>query len=106
LLDSPLFNAGKGSVFTSEGVHEMDAAIMEGQLLNAGACALVKNIKNPIRLARLVMEKSDHVFLASSGAEKFARANECQFETSEYFYDQFRSGFKSYTLKPKQNLHF
>ena len=68
----------------------MDAAIMEGQLLNAGACALVKNIKNPIRLARLVMEKSDHVFLASSGAEKFARAHECQFETSEYFYDQSR----------------
>ncbi len=68
----------------------MDASIMDGKSLNAGACALVQNVKNPISLARLIMEKSDHVFLASTGAEKFARKNNCMFETSEYFFDKNR----------------
>ena len=68
----------------------MDASIMEGYDLNAGACALVTGVKNPIRLARLVMEKSEHVFLASSGAEAFARENGCRFEEPAYFYDENR----------------
>ena len=71
LEDSPLFNAGKGSVFTAEGTHEMDAAIMEGETLNAGAVSLITGIKNPVSLARDVMEKSEHVFLAGDGAMRF-----------------------------------
>jgi len=62
LEDSPLFNAGKGAVFTADGTNEMDASIMEGRSLKAGAVAGVKHIKNPISLARMVMEKSPHVF--------------------------------------------
>src|SRR2546427_102009 len=62
LEDNPLFNAGKGSVFTHEGKHEMDAAIMDGKTLNAGSVAAVSNVKNPIMLARAIMEKSGHVF--------------------------------------------
>ncbi|GAB1446160.1 MAG: isoaspartyl peptidase/L-asparaginase [Cyclobacteriaceae bacterium] len=90
LEDSPLFNAGKGSVFTAEGKHEMDASIMEGRTLNAGAISMVKNIKNPVSLARLVMEKSDHVFLAGEGAAIFAKSMKCEFREDAYFYDEFR----------------
>src|SRR6266850_3689217 len=72
LEDSPLFNAGKGAVFTHEGTNELDAAIMDGQTLRAGAVAAVKHIKNPISLARMVMEKSPHVMLIGDGAEAFA----------------------------------
>ncbi|HEX5624878.1 MAG TPA: isoaspartyl peptidase/L-asparaginase [Saprospiraceae bacterium] len=72
LEDSPLFNAGKGSVFTSTGKQEMDASIMDGKTLDAGAVAMVQRIKNPVRLARLVMDRSEHVFLAGKGAEDFA----------------------------------
>ncbi len=90
LEDSPLFNAGKGSVFTAEGKHEMDASIMDGRTLNAGAISLVKNIKNPVSLARLVMEKSDHVFLAGAGAENFAKTMKCEFKEDAYFFDEFR----------------
>jgi len=73
LEDNPLFNAGKGSVLTSEGKAEMDAAIMSGKDLSCGSVTGVKKIKNPVSLARAVMEKSKHVFLAGEGAEKFAK---------------------------------
>ena len=73
LEDNPLFNAGKGAVLTAEGIAEMDAAIMNGKDLSCGSVTGIKTIKNPISLARAVMEKSDHVFLACEGAEKFAK---------------------------------
>lgn len=72
LENSPWFNAGKGSVFNSEGGHELDASVMEGHTRRAGAVAGVSTVKNPILLARSVMEKSEHVMLACEGAEKFA----------------------------------
>lgn len=90
LEDSPLFNAGKGSVFTSEGIHEMDASIMDGKTLNAGAVSLVTGIKNPVVLARDVMEHSDHVFLAGIGAMQFAEKMGYKLEDANYFYDEFR----------------
>ncbi len=90
LEDSPLFNAGKGSVFTAEGTHEMDAAIMDGENLKAGAVSLVTGIKNPVSLARDIMDKSYHVFLAGEGAMKFAKSNGHTIETPEYFYDNLR----------------
>ena len=85
-----LFNAGKGSVFTAEGTHEMDASIMDGKTLNAGAVSLITGIKNPISLAKDVMEKSEHVFLAGEGALIFAKENGYTLEKSDYFYDEFR----------------
>ncbi|GHC42576.1 isoaspartyl peptidase/L-asparaginase family protein [Ulvibacter litoralis] len=90
LEDSPLFNAGKGSVFTAEGSHEMDAAIMEGKTLQAGAVSLITGIKNPVLLARDVMEKSEHVFLAGEGAMQFAKSNGYTLEDETYFYDELR----------------
>lgn len=90
LEDSPLFNAGKGSVFTAEGTHEMDAAIMEGKDMHAGAVSLISGIKNPISLARDVMEKSEHVFMAGEGAMQFARSLGYTEEDDSYFYDEFR----------------
>src|ERR1041385_829397 len=73
LEDDPLFNAGRGAVFTSAGTHEMDAAIMDGQTLRAGTVGGIKRVKNPILLARALMEQSPHVMLAADGAEDFAR---------------------------------
>lgn len=90
LEDSPLFNAGKGSVFTSDGKNEMDASIMDGKTLNAGAVSAVSRIKNPINLARLVMEKSNHVMLTGEGAEKFAKENDFEFVDSSYFFTKYR----------------
>lgn len=90
LEDSPLFNAGKGSVFTNEGTHEMDAAIMDGKTLEAGAVSLIRGIKNPIALARDIMEKSDHVFLAGEGAMRFAKSLDYKLESPDYFYDELR----------------
>jgi len=90
LEDTPLFNAGKGSVFTNEGTHEMDASIMEGKTLEAGAVSLITGIKNPISLARDVMEKSYHVFLAGEGAMKFADGLGYDIESPDYFYDEVR----------------
>ncbi len=72
--DNPVFNAGKGSSLTAAGTVEMDAAIMDGQNLSAGAVALLHNVKNPIRLARIVMEKTDHVLLAGEKAEELAQS--------------------------------
>ena len=88
--DSPLFNAGKGAVFNSKGEHELDASIMEGSGLKAGAVAGVQGVKNPIRAARLVMEKSPHVMMAADGAEEFAKAQGIEFAEPEYFYDERR----------------
>jgi beta-aspartyl-peptidase (threonine type) len=90
LEDTPLFNAGKGSVFTAEGTHEMDASIMDGKTLNAGSVSLVTGIKNPVSLARDVMDKSYHVFLAGEGAMQFAKGQGYNLETPEYFYDEVR----------------
>lgn len=90
LEDSPLFNAGKGSVFTNEGKHEMDASIMEGKNKMGGAIASVYGIKNPVHLARFVMEKSGHVFLAGEGAMEFAKEQGFTLENEEYFYDELR----------------
>jgi len=73
LEDSHLFNAGKGAVFTADETHEMDASIMDGKSLNAGAVSLISGIKNPVSLAKDVMEKSEHVFLAGQGAMKLKR---------------------------------
>lgn len=90
LEDTPLFNAGKGSVFTNQGTHEMDAAIMDGKSLKAGAVSLITGVKNPIALTRDVMEKSYHVFLAGEGAMEFARINGHEILSPEYFYDEVR----------------
>ena len=90
LEDSPLFNAGKGSVFTATESHEMDASIMDGKTLNAGAVSLITSIKNPVSLARDVMEKSEHVFLAGEGAMQFAKELNYQLENPSYFYNEFR----------------
>ena len=90
LEDNILFNAGKGSVFTNTGTHEMDASIMDGKDLSAGAVAAVKNIRNPIELAYTVMKKSEHVFLIGQGAEEFAKQNRIAFEPDEYFFSEFR----------------
>jgi len=88
--DSPLFNAGKGAVFTHEGTHEMDAAIMEGKTRMGGAVAGIERVKNPVQLAKLIMEKSGHVFLAGEGALVFAKENNVQLEAAEYFHDDLR----------------
>lgn len=90
LEDSPLFNAGKGSVFSAEGNHEMDASIMDGLTLDAGSVAGITGVRNPIELCRIVMEKSPHVFLIGEGAEAFAKLHNVDFESQEYFFDQFR----------------
>ena len=88
--DSPLFNAGKGAVFTHDGSNELDASIMDGATLNAGAVAGVKHIKNPIDLARDVMQKSEHVMLYGAGAEAFAQSLNYKMMDTSYFYTQNR----------------
>jgi len=90
LEDNSLFNAGKGSVFTNEGSHEMDASIMDGKDLKAGCVSSVKNIKNPVLLARAIMDNSEFVYLNGEGAEEFARLWNMKFENDEYFFDDFR----------------
>ncbi len=90
LEDCPLFNAGKGSVFNSEGKNEMDASIMNGKNLKAGAIAAVTTIRNPVSGARVVMEKSVHVLLAGQGAEKFLQEHGIEIVPPSYFYDEER----------------
>ncbi len=90
LEDSPLFNAGKGAVFTAKGKNELDASIMDGKTLNAGAVAGVTNIKNPIVAARNVMNHSKHVMLAGQGAEEFAKAIGIDLVEPSYFYTEQR----------------
>ncbi len=90
LEDSPLFNAGKGAVFTNAGTNELDAAIMDGKTLNAGTVAGVKTVKNPIILARSVMDESPHVMLIGKGAETFAKEQGLELESQDYFYTEKR----------------
>jgi len=88
--DNVLFNAGRGAVFTKKGVQEMDAAIMDGIDLSAGAVAGVRNVRNPIELATEVMRNSNHVFLSGKGANDFAIKQGVKLEPDEYFFSQFR----------------
>ncbi|MEO8820842.1 MAG: isoaspartyl peptidase/L-asparaginase, partial [Ginsengibacter sp.] len=90
LEDNPLFNAGRGSVFTKKGLHEMDAAIMDGKNLNAGAVAGIRNVRNPVELAEEVMLHSGHVFLSGKGANDFAIKQGIKFEPDEYFFSNER----------------
>jgi beta-aspartyl-peptidase (threonine type) len=90
LEDSPLFNAGRGSVFTADGTNELDAAVMEGATLKAGAVTLVTTVKNPVKLARLVMEKTGHVMLGAEGAERLARTHGLEIVEPGYFHTERR----------------
>lgn len=90
LEDSPLFNAGKGAVYTYDEIHELDASIMDGRDRNAGAVAGVTNVKNPILLAKAVMEHSEHVMLAGKGAEQFAKEQKLELVENSYFDTDFR----------------
>ncbi len=90
LEDFHLFNAGRGSVFTHEGKNEMDAAIMDGSRLKAGAAAIVCNVRNPIKFARLVMERTEHVLIAADGANQFAAEMEIEHAPDEYFFTEPR----------------
>lgn len=90
LEDNVLFNAGRGSVFTKKGVQEMDAAVMDGSDLSAGAVSGVRNVRNPIELATEVMRNSNHVFLSGKGANDFAIKQGIKLEPDEYFFSQFR----------------
>lgn len=90
LEDDPLFNAGKGAVFTADGRNELDAAIMDGSTLKAGSIAGVTRTKNPITLARAVMEKSPHVMLIGPGADSFAEAQGLEMVDSSYFFTERR----------------
>ena len=99
LEDSPLFNAGRGSCFNAEGEIEMDASVMEGERLRAGAVAAVRRIRNPVLAARAVMESSRHVLLAGTGAETFARRHGLQFESASYFHTALRRAALARNLK-------
>jgi beta-aspartyl-peptidase (threonine type) len=90
LEDSPLFNAGKGAVFTHDGKNELDSSIMDGKTLAAGAVAGLHHVKNPITLARAVMEKSPHVMMIGDGAEKFAAEQKIELVDEKYFWTQPR----------------
>jgi L-asparaginase / beta-aspartyl-peptidase len=90
LEDNILFNAGKGSVFAKDGSQEMDASIMDGKTLMAGAVSAVKNIRNPVELAYAIMKKSSHVMLSGSGAYEFAKENGLRIEPDDYFFSPFR----------------
>ncbi|WP_448549405.1 isoaspartyl peptidase/L-asparaginase family protein [Thalassotalea fusca] len=101
LEDSPLFNAGKGAVYTFEESHELDASIMHGKTLNAGAVSGVSTVKNPIVLAERVMEKSVHVMLSGKGAEAFASQQGIELVDNRYFDTKHR--YQS-LIKAKQKL--
>lgn len=114
LEDSPLFNAGKGAVFTNAGTNEHDASIMDGKTLNAGASAGTQTIKNPINLARAIMDNSPHVMLSGKGAEEFAREQGLELVDSSYFYTENRfqslqkiknSEHASLQLDPKETFY-
>lgn len=90
LENNPLFNAGKGAVFTHNGKHEMDACIMNGLDLATGAVAGVSNVKNPISLSRAVMEKSEHVLMTGMGAMDFAKQVNAEFASDDYFFVEMR----------------
>lgn len=86
LEDCPLFNAGKGSVFSAAGINEMDASIMDGKTLQAGAVAAVRNVKNPVKLARKIINGSSHILLCGEGAAEFARENNIELADNNYFF--------------------
>lgn len=86
LENFPLFNAGKGAVFTNKGTHEMDASIMEGKNLEAGAVSGISNVQNPVHLAKVIMQKSGHVFLQGTDAELFAKSMNLPIQDNAYFY--------------------
>ena len=99
LENSPLFNAGKGSVFSNRKINEMDASIMCGKTLNAGAVSGVTNVKNPISLALAVMNQSEHVMLSNEGAENFAKVQGLKIVDSSYFYTESRYRSLMKTIK-------
>lgn len=101
LEDCPLFNAGRGSVFNAAGEHEMDAAVMEGTRLRAGAVAAVQRIRNPVLAARAVMERTPHVLLAAAGAEQFAQTQGIAIASPDYFFTEERME----ALKKKLKSH-
>jgi len=105
LEDSPWFNAGKGSVFNAEGGHELDASVMEGHTRRAGAVAGVTTVKNPILLARSVMEKSEHVMLAGEGAEKFADTQKDIERVDPTYFDTERRLKQLQDAKAKEAAH-
>lgn len=90
LEDNILFNAGRGSVFTNDGRHEMDAAIMNGKTMQAGAVTCVRNIRNPVELAHAIMQNGNHVFLSGEGASAFAKEQGIKTEPDDYFFLQAR----------------
>ena len=90
LEDCPLFNAGKGAVLTHAGTYELDASIMDGATLNAGAVACVKRVRNPVLAARAVLEHSEHVLFAADGAEAFAQAQGLELVAPDYYFTQAR----------------
>lgn len=90
LEDSPLFNAGRGAVFNHEGINELDASIMDGRTLKAGAVAGVRHVRNPVDLARRVMERSPHVLLSGAGAEEFALEQGLELVPRKYFFTERR----------------
>jgi beta-aspartyl-peptidase (threonine type) len=96
-----LFNAGKGSVFIHEGLHKMDASIMDGKTLKAGCVSSVSNVKNPIMLSRKIMDNSEFIYLNGRGAEEFAKNMSLKFEDDEYFYDEYR--YKQYLKALKED---
>ncbi|MCD6597456.1 MAG: isoaspartyl peptidase/L-asparaginase [Bacteroidales bacterium] len=100
--NSPLFNAGKGAVFTHDGYNELDAAVMDGKTLEAGAVAGVRNVKNPITLARKIMENSAHVMLSGNGALEFAREQGLEIVDSSYFFTERRWKSLQKALKDKK----
>lgn len=102
LEDSPLFNAGKGAVFTADGKNELDAAVMDGKTLKAGAVAGLHHVKNPINLARAVMEKSPHVMMIGNGAEQFAKEQKIELVPEKYFFTQERWDSLQKIIKQEQ----
>ena len=103
LEDNPLFNAGRGSEFTADGTHEMDAAVMCGKTLKSGAISAATGVRNPIQLARRVFETSELVFLTGTGAMDFARRAELPFEDDTYFYTEER--YKKWQKAKEQESH-
>lgn len=102
LEDSPLFNAGKGAVFTHDGKVELDASVMDGKTLKAGAIAGVRDIKNPINAARAVMDHSEHVFLSGKGASEFARKQGLEIVPNKYFHTKQRKESLKQLLKKER----
>ncbi|MFN0138583.1 MAG: isoaspartyl peptidase/L-asparaginase family protein [Pyrinomonadaceae bacterium] len=103
LEDSPLFNAGKGAVFTNDGRNELDASIMYGKTMAAGSAAGLRHVKNPITLARAVMERSEHVMMTGEGAEKFAREQKLEIVDEKYFWTQQRWDALQKVLKEEKD---